>query len=216
MDRAGTEDALVTAEMRVIPAIVELEKAIIPLVIRRTEVSKRFTPSSREVQQLDLQLKELKAALTNEVRKALETDRLELSTLETKNNSLGRKIGELRSIATQFNQARLEMVDLQRQVDIHKNHYLIYSSKTENSRIYGEKKSRNLANVSVVDLPNVPSRPFSPNRMLLLVAGLLLGSMSAISLPFILEAWDQKLKTVDDVESLLSVQVVSSFSEAGK
>ena len=42
---------------------------------------------------------------------------------------------------------------------------------------------------------------------------LALGFFSALCLPFILEAWDHKLKTVDDVEGLLKMQVVSSFPE---
>lgn len=45
-------EILVTAEMREIPAIVALEKAIVPLIIRRTEVVKRFALSSREYQEV--------------------------------------------------------------------------------------------------------------------------------------------------------------------
>jgi uncharacterized protein involved in exopolysaccharide biosynthesis len=202
--------------MRVIPAIVELEKAIIPLVIKRTEVAKGYTPESREYTDIERQLIDLKMELRKEVVKALETDRLELASLRIKKESLQRRVDNLAAKATEFNQLRLSAQELERQVQIHKNHYLIYSTKTEDARIYAEKKDRNLANVGIVDRPSVPERSSSPKKLLLFVVSLVLGSLSALCLPFILEAWDHKLKTVDDVESLLGMQVVSSFPEVRK
>jgi len=209
-------EVLVTAEMRVIPAIVELEKAIVPLVIKKTEVAKGYTRESREYREVEQQLLDLKMELRREVDKALRTDQLELSSLGAKKKSLQGKINELRSEATEFNQLRLAAEELGRNVQIHKNHYLIYTTKTEDSRIYSERKSRNLANVGVVDRPAVPERPSSPKKLLLLVVSLVLGGLSALCLPFILEAWDHKLKTVDDVETLLDMQVISSFPEVRK
>jgi succinoglycan biosynthesis transport protein ExoP len=209
-------EVLVTAEMRVIPAIVELEKAIIPLIIRQTEIAKGYTTTSREYQDVVQQVALLKGELRKEVAKALKTDELELETLSTKKNSLRRNVGMLEERATAFNQLKLKIQELERQVQIHKNHYLVYTSKTEDSRIYNEKKDRNLANVTVVDRPSTPERPSAPKRLLLLAVSLALGFFSALCLPFILEAWDHKLKTVDDVESLLGMQVVSSFPEVRK
>jgi uncharacterized protein involved in exopolysaccharide biosynthesis len=209
-------EVLVTAEMRVIPAIVELEKAIIPLVIKKTEVAKGYTRESREYTDIEGQLLALKMELRKEVVKALETDKLELASWRIKKESLQRRINILEAKATEFNQLRLTAQELERQVQIHKNHYLVYTTKTEDSRIYAEKKDRNLANVGIVDRPSVPERPASPKKLLLLVASLILGSLSALCLPFILEAWDHKLKTVDDVEGLLGMQVISSFPEVRK
>lgn len=213
----GSEtEVLVTAEMRVIPAIVELEKAIIPLVIKKTEVARGYTRESREYTDIERQLLDLKMELRKEVVKALETDRLELASLRIKKESLQKRVNILAAKATEFNQLRLATQELERQVQIHKNHYLVYSTKTEDSRIYAEKKDRNLANVGIVDRPSVPERPSSPKKLLLFVVSLVLGSLSILCLPFILEAWDHKLKTVDDVESLLGMQVVSSFPEVRK
>ena len=209
-------EVLVTAEMRVIPAIVELEKAIIPLVIRKTEVAKGYTRESREYREIEQQLLDLKKELRLEVDKALRTDELELSSLRIKKESLQKKIDDLERDATEFNQFKLVAEELGRQVQIHKNHYLVYTTKTEDSRIYSEKKSRNLANVGVIDRPAVPERPTSPKKLLLFVVSLVLGFLSALCLPFILEAWDHKLKTVDDVETLLDMQVISRFPEVRK
>jgi len=206
-------DVLVTAEMRVIPAIVELEKAIVPLIIRKTEVAKGYTSTSREYLQIEQQLVDLREELRHEVRKALETDKLELDSLRIKKESLLGKVQELERDATQFNQLKLTAEELQRKVQIHKNHYIVYTSKTEDSRIYNEKKDRNLANVTVVDRPSIPERPATPKKLLLFVVSLTLGFVSALCLPFVFEAWDHKLKTVDDVEGLLKMQVVSSFPE---
>lgn len=213
---AADGEVIITADMRTIPAITDLEKAIIPLVIKKTEIAKMYTDTSREYTEIVQQLEALQQELRKEVMKALETDKLELATLGAKKDSLRKNISALEAKANAFSQREIRAQELQRQVQIHKNHYLVYTSKTEDSRVNSEKKARNLANVVVVDQPSVPVRPSSPKRALLLLVSLFLGTFTAVCIPFVLETWDHKLKTVDDVESLLDMQVVSSFPEVRK
>ncbi|MDY7032763.1 MAG: GumC family protein [Thermodesulfobacteriota bacterium] len=209
----NSDEVLVTKEMRIIPAIVELEKGIVPLRIRRTEISKTFTATSREYIQITDQIAMIENEIRNEIIKALKTDELELQSMGMKKKSLKGKISQLEATANEFKENEKILQALRRNVDIHKNNYLIYSSKTEDSRIYSERKHRNLANVSIADHPRVALRPVSPNKMFLFSISIYLGLFAALCIPFILEALDRRLKTADDVEGLLSIPVIGSFQE---
>jgi capsular polysaccharide biosynthesis protein len=47
----------------------------------------------------------------------------------------------------------------------------------------------------------------------MLVLSLFFGIFAALVAPFILESVDNKIKTADDVEAILNLPVISSFSE---
>ncbi|MCK5503899.1 MAG: GumC family protein [Thermodesulfovibrionia bacterium] len=206
-------DVLVTKEMRDIPAIVELEKGIVPLLIRRSEISKTFTPSSREYKQITDQIRMIRGEIGNEIRKALMTDELELESLRMKKLSLQGKITELRQEASELNQRERKLQELRRVVALHKDNYMLYAAKTEDAKIYSERTRRNLANVSIADRADVPVSPAFPNRLLMLILAILFGASASICAPFILESLDNKLKTVEEVEKLLSLPVVCNFPE---
>jgi len=73
-----------TKEMRTIPAIVELEKGLVPILIQRTEISKTFMKTSREFQSANSQIEMLRDEIRHEIKKAIRTDELELSSMKIK------------------------------------------------------------------------------------------------------------------------------------
>jgi len=206
-------EVLITKEMRMIPALIELERGMVPLFIRRSEINKNFTETSREYKEINGQIKMIENDIRNVVLRAIKTDELELASLGMKKRSLQEKIFQLEAMANllQANEQRLQ--ELKRNIDLHKNNYILYSSKTEDSRVYSEQRNRDLANVTIADHPKASSNPVWPNKMMLLFISFYLGLLAALFTPFILEALDHKLKTADDIEVLLSLPVISSFSE---
>jgi len=208
-----SDELLITKEMRMIPAIFELEKGMVPLFIRRSEINKNFTKTSREYIEMNGQIKMLENDIRNVVLRAIKTDELELASLGMKKQSLQKKILQLENMANMLQENVQKLQELKRNVDLHKNNYILYSSKTEDSRVYLEQRNRDLANVTIADNPHASSSPVWPNKMLLLFISIYLGLLAAVCTPFILEALDHRLKTADDVEIFLSLPVISSFSE---
>lgn len=200
-------DVLVTKEMRDIPAIIELEKGIVPLLIRRSDISKTFTPSSREYQQITGQIQMIRGEMRREIKKAMMTDELELESLRMKKLSLEEEIGRLKQEANDLNQKERKLNELKRLVNLDKDKYMLYAAKTEDAKIYSERTKRNLANVNIVDRADVPINPAFPNRLLMLFLSVFFGASAALCTPFILESLDNKLKTPEDVEKLLSLPV---------
>ena len=210
---AKNNDAIITREMRTIPAIVELEKGIVPLLIKRSEISKTFTRTSREYRDLNGQINLLRSEIKNEIHRAVRTDELELQSLEIKKQSLQNKIYEIQSRTSDLNQKKELLRNLQTQVELNKKNYVLYSSKREDARIYSEQKNRNLTNVTIAQKASLPARPVYPDRLLFLAVSIFMGIFAALCLPFILEALDRRLKTIDAVQEYLSLPVICSFPE---
>lgn len=205
-----------TKEMRQIPAIIALEDGIVPLLIKRSELSKTFTENSREYTSINSQIDMLRHEIRREISKAVKTDELELESMKIKIESLRNLIATLQGEANRFNQKENVLQELQRQVAIYKKTYLRYSNKTEDARIFAEKTRRNLANVIVASEPTRPEQPVSPNRMLLLLLSIFFGTFAGLSTPFILESIDNRLKTSDDIEAQLGLPVICTFPDTCK
>ncbi len=201
-----------TKDMRAIPVIVELEKGIVPLLVKRSEISMNFTKTSREYQSINGQITMLRQEIHQEIEKAIKTDEIETDSLKIQIDSLRKEIAVLRDSANEFSQKQKKLAELQRQVDLYNKAYILYSGKTEDAKMFLEKTKRNIANVSIASAPSASESPVFPNRMAMLFVSLFIGGFMAIATPFLLESIDNKLKTADDVEALLGLPVVCTFS----
>ena len=199
--------------MRTIPAIVELEKGLVPMLIRRTDIQKDFMPTSRENKQIEKQIDSIRLEIIREVKKAIRTDELELETLAAKKKSLQKKITQVNFEAQQLKLREKELRDLERHIDLYSKNYLLYTEKTEDARIYSERKKRDLANVSIVSEASRPVKPIFPRKLLMLQISLLVGFFAAIATPFLLEFIDHRIKTPYEAEKLLSTPVICSIPD---
>ena len=69
-------------DMRSLPVIVELARGLVPLLIKRTEISKTFTKQSREFKQINAQIEMLRQEIKDESISASRTNELENETLK--------------------------------------------------------------------------------------------------------------------------------------
>jgi len=207
------EKLILSREMRSLPVIVELARGLVPLLIKRTEISKTFTKQSREYQQINDQIAMIRKEIIQESRSAAKSDNMEFETLKMKRDAIENKIEELKLESKNFQEKKETHDALRLEVEIARNNFLKYGEKKEDSRLFSERDASNLSNVVIAEAGTTPSRPKSPNTMLALQVSIFLGLFAALILPFILETIDHKLKTSDDVENILSVPVVCSYNE---
>jgi uncharacterized protein involved in exopolysaccharide biosynthesis len=207
------KDVEITKEMRLIPSIVELEKALVPLYIQRGEVLKSFTKSSREYRNVDSQIRSIQEQIKTEVLKAINTEELELNSLRAKQGSINEKLEMIREEADDLVQKERFLNDLNRKVTLLQENYLLYASKTEDARIFSERKKRNLANVSIAEHATRPAKATFPKTKLMLVVSIIIGFFAAIGVPFTLEFLDHRIKTSQEVENFLSLPVICTLPE---
>jgi len=212
MLKAGLKNGVViTREMKKIPAIVELEKALIPLYIERSETLKSYTKSSREYRNINDQIEMLQKEIKNEVQRAIATEELELASIRAKKESLNQKIIGVQRAAIEISRKEKRLKELQREVSLLHKNYMLYASKKEDALIVSDRTKRNLANVSIADTAEIPPKPSFPKRVLFLIISVIIGIFAAIGTPFILEFIDHRIKFSHDVEELLSLPVISSI-----
>jgi uncharacterized protein involved in exopolysaccharide biosynthesis len=203
-------DIIVTREMKKIPAIVEIEKGLVPLYLERSEILKTYTKSSREYISINRQIEILQNEIRSEVKKAIATEELELDLLKVKHASLSRKIDAIRLVADDTRYKEKTLNEFEREVALLHKNYMLYASKKEDALIFSDRKRRNLANVSIADRAKIPPKPSFPKRVLFLIISFILGLFAAIGLPFILEFIDHRIKCPQDVEGILSLPVITS------
>jgi len=213
LKRGLKNDVEITKEMRTIPSIIGLEKALVPLYIERSSIMRKFTKSSREYQDVDAQINLILEQIRNEIEKAVRTEELELNVLKAKQNSLSQKITLTQKEADNLIQKERYLNDLQRQVELLQENYMLYASKTEDARIYSERNKRNLASVSIAETASIPTKPSAPKKRLMVLVSLFIGIFGALGIPFILEFLDHRIKTSDEVQTFLSLPVICTLPE---
>ena len=211
-----TNELEITKEMRNIPAIVELEKTLVKLYVERGEILRNFTKSSREYRNIDDQISGIHAQFRNEIRKAIRTEELELRSLQAKHTSLNDMILKTRDEADQLVTRERYINEMKRKIALLQENYILYASKTEDARINSERKKRNLANVSIAERANTPTKPAYPKTNILLAAAFVVACFAAIGTPFTLEFLDHRIKSSQEVEKLLSLPVICTLPEIKK
>jgi len=204
---------LVTEEMRIIPAIVELEKGLVPLLIKRSELNEIYTTSSREYQNINSQIEVLRQEIRNEVIKAVKTEELEIQALLNKMESLQSRISELRETAKKLSQNQIHINAMKREIELARKNYMLYAERTQDERIHQERISRDLANVSIANNATFPFAPVFPKRLLMLLASVMVGLFAALTIPFFLEYLDHRIKTPQEAENLLALPVICAIPE---
>ncbi len=205
------KELLISKEMRSIPTIVELGKNMVPLLVKRSEIMTSFQANSTERENIQGQIDMLQQEIRSEVKKAIESDELELETLRDKAKFIRQEIERSRAKMNLLSQQEKTINKLTREVQLLKNSYMLYSAKTENAKIHRESLKQDLANVSIADEADVPLEPSFPNRLLMLVISIFVGVFAAIGTPFLLEFLDHSLKMPEDVDDSLSLPVLCTF-----
>ncbi len=128
---------------------------------------------------------------------------------------------EIRSIETRlrkYNEAEPELSRLSRNVRVSEEDYYLYHEKREDTKIVKTMNIAHISNVSIVQPASVPIQPtrtlpMLPNKTFRLLVALILGPSLGISLALLAEYFDPSVKSVRDLDELLSLPVWSSIPE---
>lgn len=102
--------------------------------------------------------------------------------------------------------SELEFARLTRDVQVSEKLYTMLRERFEESRI---SEAENIGDATVVSLATVPKNPFNINSKIGILFGSLLGLMFGFVVAFIMESLDTSIGTIEDVESLLNINVLS-------
>lgn len=109
-------------------------------------------------------------------------------------------------------------IDLQkvmaRDVDVNQNIYNMLLERLETARITQRlQSSKEGTQYTVLDPPRIPLKPFKPNRFLVAVIGLFLGTLCGVGLVIGAEFLDKSFIDVEDAKNFLGVPLLGAISK---
>ena len=155
--------------------------------------------------QLDKELQKLKAGIFASSPEEVKDLTQKIIEEEIKNQSLRTSESELRQIVksyeSRFNElpkTTIELARLKRKSESLEKLYLLVEQRYQEALINEQSQP---GNVVIIDAARKPTHPAKPNRLLIILVGLVFGAGLAIGYVFIKNYFDDTVKTPDDIES---------------
>jgi len=198
------------------------------LQLKEQDLLSKFTEESKPVREIRRQIAEAQALLDKEeptrtqVTTGINTTHQQLnldlikemanfSSLEAKARVLKTQQEAAREELTVLNNTEVKMVNLQRELSLLDGKYRKYSDNLEQARIDQAMESNKISNISVVQPASASTKPVRPRKGLNLALGFFLGIFGGLGLAFFSEYLDHSLRTPQDVEEKLDLQVLASI-----
>lgn len=211
-----------------------LQAQLVELQLKEKELLTKYTDQSRLVRNVKEEIGLVREKLTaqeqkrygkstfgvNPTHQSLQEEvyrnEAELNALKAKKDILSQQSVAYRKKLDTLNLLEVELNQLQRAVDVHRQNYQLYLTKSEESRISNAMDQEKIANVSLIQTASPPPEPVSPKVMLNLALGLFLGAFGGLGMAFFIEYMDDSLEKPEDVEEVLKLPVLASIPELKK
>ena len=169
------------------------------LFIKRQTLLINFTVKHPQIREIDNQIR----AIIHEAEKELNTL---LKSLEAKINSLADKLSHLQEENKLLPEKALQLVRLQREVDLQASLYSQLKEKYQETLI---AESSKVEQVSIVKPAVPPDKPSNiPSKLLIVTTGLVMGLIIGFLFAFMAEIFDTSMGRIEDVEEVLQVPVL--------
>jgi capsular exopolysaccharide synthesis family protein len=163
-------------------------------------LSSQFTPRYWRVVQEEAEVNETKRRLKHEIQGVVQGIESAYLAAEAKEKELHTEIDKRKAAAFALNDAAVQYAILAREVNTNRQ---LYDSVLQRIKEIGVATEAHISNVSVIDKAVPPLSPASGKRLLDLAISALIGLSGGVGLAFVLEYFDNTLKTPQEVERYL-------------
>lgn len=174
---------------------------------RRADLSSRYGSRHPEIRALDREATNVEAQIEQEITRIVSSLESEVEVARQRVQSLESSLSGLRTELTQNNRSLVRLRELERDAEASRT---LYESFLNRFRQTGEQESLAEADARIVSLAAVPTAQSSPNTMLNLALGFVLGGIVGVGFVFLLEKLDSGLSTGAQVEGQLGVPFIAS------
>ena len=143
----------------------------------------------------------------------INTIKMEIEVIESDKKQKALQIDELRRKIEKAPFVERELNALMRDLDSAQTKYRDISNKLMEARATGElEDSQQAGRVSIESSAYLPSEPFKPNRLLILLLGLAIAFLISSLFVAIREGMDNTVKTTEQIKQITGIPVLSSVS----
>jgi uncharacterized protein involved in exopolysaccharide biosynthesis len=217
------------------PQLLEKMKSrLLELLLKRTELTTKFQPSYKLVQEVDREIAETRATIAAEelspvkdettdqdvthewARAELAKGQVELSGLEARAKATQAMRSSYEQTAQRLGDQAIVQEQLRRNLKAAEEKYLLYANKREEARIGDALDQGGILNVTIAEQPTAPALPAHSRAALALVGFLFAGAVST-GMAFTADYLDPAFRTPDEVIAYLGAPVLASLpSKAGE
>jgi succinoglycan biosynthesis transport protein ExoP len=145
-------------------------------------------------------------------RSQLEKTKQEIRTLEARRADLDSRINSFRARVEQAPRTEQELATLTRDYQKLNENYLALFSKKLDAKMAAKLEQRwKGEHFTILDPAHLPESPYRPNRPLFMGVGLLAGLLFGIGTAIAAEFFDNTIKDLEDLESLLPYPVLATI-----
>src|SRR3989441_2918359 len=205
--QAGNPDSL--PEVRSNPVVQKLSQTLAEQRAQLSQVLVVYGKNHPTAKKLQSQIDELQSQLNEQKSATVNSLRASYAAAEAREHLMA---GEIKGTGKELDQmARYSALkkDVQTNVDLYNTLY----AKIKEAGISAASKS---ANIHVVDQARVPKTPIRPRRILNLSAGLVAALFGAVVLAFLLEQFDNRLRSPEDIKRWIGSSNVSVIPAIGE
>jgi len=211
----------------------EISKSGIPAVMPDMEATGRsITIFKTKVAQLQIQLNEMKTqfgedfvplkqveqelklgvdSLKKELQRTVTAQKISAQMIEARIRQSEKIINQLKEQIQTSARERATYDNLKQEYNIAKTAYTVAMGQLEQARM-AQALNQEKQFLTLIDRPVIPSKPFKPNRILLIIGGLISGSLLGIAVALTVSHFDHRIKTIYDIETHLNVPILGSIS----
>lgn len=142
---------------------------------------------------------ELTAKHAEACSKALGDIRAQYLMSKAKEDSLQRALDEQEQQALNLDQKQSGYLTLKRNTEADRALYDAILTRMKEATVTGKLE---VNNARVLDPVDVPSTPYTPRKVRLIAVGILMGAFAGIALALLMDSFDDRMKTYEDVDSL--------------
>jgi len=176
-----------------------LKTKLSELLLKRQTLLINFTEKHPKVREVDDQAR----AVLNETEKEL---RSLLNLHKARGKDLQQRISQLRRENLSLPEKGLQLVRLQRDVELQESLYSQLKEKYQETLI---QESGKVEEVTILKPAVRPEEPFNiPSKLMIVVTGIVMGLVIGVVFAFLAEVFDTSMGTIEDVEELLNIPVL--------
>lgn len=172
----------------------------------------KFTEEHPAVQLQQNQVSLLKGDVTNEIGRAIETSKEDLSLYKAYEQSLERTKAstnkEAEAVQDRMNQITTDIVPLERALEASNSKYRGLLRRIEQAKLASDEET---SLVNVVEYARVPEYPFSPDKPLVMAISLILGIALGMFMSITLALLENKIASLEDIESVTGAAAIGAI-----
>jgi capsular exopolysaccharide synthesis family protein len=169
------------------------------LLLQRQNLLIQLTPKHPQVVEISDRIRAVVAEIENELRSMLANYRNRAAELQ-------QKLAQLRKENLRLPEKGLQLVRLQREVELQESLYAQLKEKYQETMIQDSGK---VDEIGIVKPAVIPEKPFNvPSKLMIVFTGIVMGLIVGVVFAFLAEMFDTSMGTIEDVEELLEVPVL--------